>query len=414
MASIRKLVYKYRDLQSRFGHTATLKLLTNRVTDKLKSRLPSKNSQVFFSPWNTPFSDRINSLQVSDKKNVVFFYPAADQGTFRYRVYNMCQVINGNLADYNSTYFFANEVDLFLNSTPNYSLLILSRCDWTESLQRLIDAAKGKDIKVIYDTDDLVFDTDYLPLIAEQLQISKLDLPVWKDTIERNYKAASLADSLLCTNTYLAQKLTIKLGKQASVIPNFLNHEQVSFAEGFQRPESDKFWIGYFSGTKSHNRDFELISSSLVEVMRKYSNIGLRLVGHVQLPKELQKYSDRIEIHPFQDFLSYLGIIGSCDIILVPLVINDFTNCKSELKFFEAGLMSVPIIASPTFIYTQVISDSVNGLLAKPGDWTDKISRIYENSDLRSSLTTAARSTSIQNYYGQTIINRLKSFLDQA
>lgn len=404
-----KLLNKYKELTNQYGFLTATKLLSEKLTQKL---FPPKNDQVFFSPWNISLEERLYSLTTSDKKKVVFFYPAADQGTFRYRVYNFWQVINKHLNTHVASYFYANEIDSFLSTVDDFDLLIVCRFDWSEKFQRLVDRARDLGVKVIYDTDDLVFDIDYLDLIKEQLELSVLELPIWRDIITRNHKAASLADEFLCTNNFLAEKISKKFDKPVSVIPNFLNDEQVEFAETFEKPESDKFWLGYFSGTKSHNKDFALIEPSLVNVMEANPDINLRVMGHVKISDALKKYEDRIEQFAFQDFINYLGVIGTCDLVLVPLVVNDFTDCKSELKFFEAGIIQVPIIASPSYIYQLVINEKENGWIADIGEWEARISEIYKNQHLLGEVSKAAHHTASKNYFGQTINTKIENFLN--
>ena len=54
---------------------------------------------------------------------------------------------------------------------------------------------------------------------------------------------------------------------------------------------------------------------------------------------------------------------------LVPLQDNTFTNCKSELKWFEAAIVGGLTVASPTFTYRGVIEPGVNGWLAASHEW---------------------------------------------
>jgi hypothetical protein len=40
---------------------------------------------------------------------------------------------------------------------------------------------------------------------------------------------------------------------------------------------------------------------------------------------------------------------------LVPLQNNMFNNCKSELKFFEAGIVEVPSVALPLLFIKKIL-----------------------------------------------------------
>src|SRR5262249_61039712 len=97
--------------------------------------------------------------------------------------------------------------------------------------------------------------------------------------------------------------------------------------------------FGFFSGPPSHNRDFEIISGVLRRLLADDPRLHVRVVGYLDLKGELRHYQDRIERHPLCDFLNLQRLIGSTEVNLVPLQDNTFTQCKSELKYFEAGLV---------------------------------------------------------------------------
>ena len=56
------------------------------------------------------------------------------------------------------------------------------------------------------------------------------------------------------------------------------------------------------------------------------------------------------------------------DINLIPLVINPFTEAKSDLKYDESALVEVPSVASPTVVYQSCIEPGSNGFLARTSD----------------------------------------------
>ena len=46
----------------------------------------------FVAPWNVPLPDRVRTL-ARDEASVAYFYEQPDDSTFRYRIYNMTQVL---------------------------------------------------------------------------------------------------------------------------------------------------------------------------------------------------------------------------------------------------------------------------------------------------------------------------------
>jgi glycosyltransferase involved in cell wall biosynthesis len=135
--------------------------------------------------------------------------------------------------------------------------------------------------------------------------------------------------------------------------------------------------MGYFSGTPTHNRDFAIIADTLRQLLHDDPRLVLRVAGYFQMPDALRN-EQRIEVCPFRDFVNLQKLVGSTEINLIPLQDNVFTNCKSDLKYFEAGIVGSISIATPTDVLRRSIRDGVNGYLANTFDWADKICRITD------------------------------------
>ena len=100
-----------------------------------------------------------------------------------------------------------------------------------------------------------------------------------------------------------------------------------------------------------------------------------------------------------------LRSVGECDINLAPLKLgNPFCEGKSELKFFEAALVKVPTIASPTITLAAAIEDGVTGLLA--GDengWGGALEALVTSEARRRAIGEAARQAALSRYTLATV-----------
>ena len=81
------------------------------------------------------------------------------------------------------------------------------------------------------------------------------------------------------------------------------------------------------------------------------------------------RYRDRIEFYPLQDFLNLQRLIAEVEINVAPLQDNTFTNCKSELKFFEAAICGTLTLATPTFTFRNSITHGKTGFLVPSHTW---------------------------------------------
>ena len=104
------------------------------------------------------------------------------------------------------------------------------------------------------------------------------------------------------------------------------------------------------------------------------------------------------------------------DVNIVPLVENEFTNCKSELKFFEASIVGTLTCAAPTFVYRKIIKDGKNGYICRRGEWYNTIKNLYENGISDAVIEEAKKvSQSEYAYYNMLPVleKALKAVFDQ-
>lgn len=375
-------------------------------------------------PWITPVESRIAYLMKSNsKKKCIIIYEQPDSSTFRYRGYNMYQVLKQS-ERWNAVYFFLNELDKISFLLNRVQMVILSRTRWNQRLQKFINEIKQREIPLAFDVDDCVFDLDNLQILAStqniNLEDSEMELNYWFAYITRMSYVAGQADVFLSTNDYLGAKLSKKFGKKSVSIPNFFNEEQLLFSEKCCELKkvsklNDKFVIGYFSGSPSHENDFLVAYQDILYLMQKYDNIYLYVAGYMNFSQEAQEMIEkkRIRTLPFVDFVNLQRYIAEVDVNIVPLVENTFTNCKSELKFFESAIVDTITCASPTYTYKSSIKDGVNGFLCSPNEWYDKIEKIYLNQLPVEDIVRSAHKYAMENYYGDNILKQVENGYDE-
>jgi len=239
----------------------------------------------------------------------------------------------------------------------------------------------------------------------------------WFTYVSRLFLTASYCEEYITTNRFLAEKLKNFFKKPTHVIQNFINNRQMQVSDDIYRMKQKKecsikkntVLLGYFSGSPSHNNDFKMISDDLAKLMQKNNKIKLRIVGYLDLPENLSIFvkQKRIEILPMQNYLDLQVKIAECDVNLVPLVINEFTNCKSELKYFEAAIVGTPTITSPTFIYKKIIKDGENGYIANLEEWNKIIEQLVLKNN--NAIINSARTHAKANYFGINVLTKIES-----
>lgn len=336
--------------------------------------------------------------------------------TFRYRGYNMVQTLN-KTTSFTASYFFIEEIDdPLLTKLLTAKVWVIVRMPYSHKLAEIINLAKTKGIKIVYDIDDLIF----IPKLTKQVQQFVAATPdkfaYWEEYINLRNQTARLADYFITTNQLLADELTKQYHKKSFVIPNFLNDEQIEVSQNLYKHADLKQIrrLGYFSGSNTHDNDLELIAKSITKILENYPKINLTVVGFITLPHVLEKYkqSNRIVVKGFTDYLKLQEEYASVDLLLVPLQKSIFTDVKSELKFFEAAIVGTPGIFSSTFVYDNVINGK-NGLLANVDEWYQKIDAMIKNPVQYNSIKKAAKVYAFKHYTGSEISAKIIQILTQ-
>ncbi len=361
----------------------------------------------YTDPWNASFDDRLHRL-VSGDRRVAYYYDYPDNSTFRYRVYNMIQALDETHGRVTAAYFSLSEQEALDRIVDLADMLVIVRSRYNNKLNQAITRAQRQGKPVYYDIDDFVFDTRYTHLIMNTVG-EDLDKPsswdYWFGYIGRLSATLLLCDRVITTNANLAACVQQFSSKPVSVIPNFINREQMELsnriyqdkkAGGFRRDQ--RIHLGFFSGTPTHRKDFELITDALAELLHRDPRLHLRLMGFVNMAEPLRAFADRIEVTGLSDFLTLQYKMAEVEANLVPLQENVFTNCKSELKFFEAGVVGTLTIASPVYTYAQAIRDGENGFLAKSYQWFEKISALIQRLEEYPELAERAYQDSERKY----------------
>jgi len=330
-------------------------------------------------PWTATFAERKATLLSGDPR-IAYYYARPDTSTFRYRAFNMIEALRYAEPDASAAWLTTDDGARAMEVLDEIDLLVVCRALYTPHVGALIARAKSLGKRVLFDVDDLVFDDRYTHLVMETLAqpVEEQSLQFWFGHIARSGCTMRLCDGVITTNAFLAERIRDFCGLPTWTIPNFLNHAQIEWSSRIRAAKQHSDWerdghvdIGYFSGTPTHERDFALIEPALVTLLESNPAVRLRIVGFPPQSELLAPFAHRIETLPLQDFLNLQRVIGDVELNIVPLQDNEFANCKSELKYFEAAIVGTVTIATPTFTYRAVIDHGWNGYLATAQQWED-------------------------------------------
>ena len=318
-------------------------------------------------------------------KDVLFINGCSLPHPQRYRVDHQIE----QLEAYGVTCSRVNYEQLNLDYLKYFSAFVIYRCPIIPMVEEFIKKAKENNKVVFYDIDDLVFDLNYTNQIKYLDTVSEEERNLYNDGVKRMGQTLKLCDYGIATT----KRLQIEMGKQLKDVyinRNVASESMVMYSHNAMKTvkkDESKIVIGYLSGTITHNDDFKLIMPAIIDVMKKYENVYLQIVGLLDLPEEMQQLKDRVLTAPFMPWQKLPELICSIDINLAPLEESIFNEAKSENKWTEAGLCKVPTVASKVGAFDEMIEDGKTGLLCSTKEeWVDKLSKLVENKEYRKQI----------------------------
>lgn len=276
-----------------------------------------------------------------------------------------------------------------------YRGFIFFRCPVTDTVRGFINRAKLYNKTCFFDIDDLVIDKKYTRLIDYVNNMPADEKAIYDDGVNRMRETLELCDHAITTTERMQEELKNYTKGDVFINRNVASDEMVkraldALAAGKNKDDS-KVIIGYYSGSITHNEDFEMIQPAVVKLMKKHKNVYLQVTGILDIPKELQEFAGRIIRTPFLDWRGELfPSLVNCDINLAPITRTIFNDAKSENKWILASLAKTVTVASNFGAFKAVMQHGTTGILVDDDNWFEALDDLVRNKDKRERLGEAA------------------------
>lgn len=305
----------------------------------------------------------------------------------RYRVTHQREQLIANNITSDEVYY----VDLQIEDIKYAHLFVFFRCPYTDTIGKFIKLANELNKTVLFDIDDLVIDTKYTDTIGYIQQMSIADKELYDDGVQRMGHTLQLCEGAITTTERLAYELN-KYVPEVYINRNTASEKMYALSEKTEKNRTDEeIRIGYFSGSITHNDDFMLVLPSLCILLKKYAELRLYIVGELEIPKELEPFSNQIVATPFLDWQELPQLVASVDINIAPLEQSIFNEAKSENKWVEAALVNVPTVASNVGAFARMIENGKTGYLCDTiEDWTNILELLIINKKERQKIAKQA------------------------
>lgn len=306
-------------------------------------------------------------------------------------------VIDIHMMDFNTRQTPDGKIDLARSYEITQSMLDeIDWCDilvfgreWLPQGLGLLDIAKKKGKKVIYDLDDnLLIVPDWNPAgrVYNHQQV--------KDLID---KFLNRVDYITVTHNDLANYFSRY--KPTKILKNFV---YVPFLQGHQNivtKDPDIVMIGW-AGSSTHLNDLLEIKPVIEDILRDFPRLVFTFLG--SCPDKI-KNIDKDRIHTLlgsPDLFGYYQLLGGLklEIAIAPLCDDSFNQYKSNIKLLEYTACGYPCVASKVFEYKRYIEHRTDGLLAgKYVDWYNSLKALITNVEMRKQLVANAQ-TKLNKY----------------
>jgi len=281
-------------------------------------------------------------------------------------------------------------VNTIYRTTPMArKLIILHRVALDPYTQVFITCAQARGIPIIYDTDDLLFDSDGIGYLTRGPKAQNYARG-WKPYAD----VMAMTDAVTVSTDFLGIRAR-HVNPNTHVILNTLSNDYLrtagSVADNRQTAKRDSITLAYLSGSRSHDADFATIEDALIRTLRKHPTTRLLLVGPLDVSEKFANLDNQIIRRDFKPYSEFPHVFDEIDINLIPLETNQvFCHAKSELKFIEAAACGVVSVASPTDPHKAAIEHGINGLLAT-SDWDNCLDALIEDRTMRERLALEGR-----------------------
>ena len=269
----------------------------------------------------------------------------------------------------------------------NADVIVFHRPTDQKKLEAAILLKKAGKI-IVMDNDDTYREDSGVPLqmlATEKISMEKATKYLNSILVE----FATIAD-LVTVSTEFLKKEYNQYNKNVVVIPNCIDEDD--WDEPLKN-ETDKIRIGIVGSVASH-KDYEPIIP-LLNTLKDRNDIqlvlfalppkkdGYNLINEIYKPEIDFWEQYKPEWQPFVPMADYMDTLNELklDIMLIPRYDSYFNRCKSNLKYLEASMLEIPVIAQ-TFGDGQspYDQDSEHIILANtPEEWTDKTLALIEN-----------------------------------
>lgn len=265
-------------------------------------------------------------------------------------------------------------------------LIVMQRADSPDALALALAMRELRNCPLVFEVDDNIYD------VAKNSTAYKYWYP-GSPLIEVTELFMQNADAMTVSTPELAEVYK-HLNPNIHVLRNCQDPE--IWPEPVHK-ESDEIVIGW-AGSSTHYDDLHIIRPVIKKILHKYKNVKFVIMG---CKPDFLENIDRVEFRmDFAHVSKWPQKLSSLDfdIGVAPVVDRPFNRGKSNIKWQEYSMLSIPTVASKVGEY-KTIENYVTGFLAdSEGSWLFYLEQLIKDAAMRQAIGQRARAKVITEF----------------
>ena len=281
-----------------------------------------------------------------------------------------------------------------------FSVIVFHRPTYTAQLATYVSRARQQGQRVIADFDDLLFAPEQ-SAESSAVKSGAISHTTAQQLSQQYLNALNLFDECIVSTQPLADWVRkVSTVAKVHVVPNqlprrwFFQQSVVPVATRFEQKI-----LRYLPGTSHHDADFALLKPALIAFLNRHADVTLEVIGPLrfELPDVNANQVRHVPPVPFDLLASHMADTWVC---VAPLVPTAFNACKSGLKFWEAGLYGVPLVASPLADFADYANAGLQQVTTE-AQWLDALEHLLDE-DAYTAAAESAAYTARRVLHGET------------
>jgi glycosyltransferase involved in cell wall biosynthesis len=272
-----------------------------------------------------------------------------------------------------------DEPDILVFSRP-HALWVMQKC-------------KGIGKPMIVDMDD---DFRAIPKHHPGYKAVGLGNP---DYLKQLEECIGLGDLVTVTTQELGNRLC-HLNAKIKVIPNGWSSRN-PLSRWKRNQFRDRFVLGW-AGTITHREDFKLCLNAVKFILKKYPKTMIHIGGDVAIYDYFETVPECQKLFtPMLPFNLYPSMVGYWDLLLAPLIDDEFNKAKSNIKIVDAISKGIPWVASNVLPY----QGCYGGILCfGEEEWKVALDQLVTDKDLACELVRQGKPMAEEREMGNLVM----------